>query len=172
MAAAKPKTVKAEISKKTTDAKPVVASTESGGELTQILKELQAIRAGLAPAPAPKPTNGDPLEHSVDSMRRLLSELLSQHNEWILGRLVSLREDALDAPKVLEGLDELLGELGAIRFGAESLDFVDPLVHTVVEERADESVSEGVILETVRPGYRTGNGAVLVRANVAISRRN
>jgi molecular chaperone GrpE (heat shock protein) len=71
---------------------------------------------------------------------------------------------------VLERLDSLLENLGAVRFEAETLDAVDPLIHVVVEEREQVDAPEGVIVQTVRPGFRTARGLVVCKAAVAVSR--
>jgi molecular chaperone GrpE (heat shock protein) len=149
-----------------------VSTASANSESSQILREIQALRALLTSNPAPARAADEALERGVDSMRRLLSELLEQQNQWILSRLIALRAAAAAAPKVAQGLEQLLDELGAIRFRAESFDHVDPRVHTVVEERPNASVSAGTILETLQPGFRSGNGVVLAKASVAVSRRD
>ena len=50
------------------------------------------------------------------------------------------------------------------------MDFVDPLIHVVVEERRVDSAPDGVVLETLRPGYRTARGLVVCKAAVAVNR--
>jgi hypothetical protein len=137
----------------------------------QILRELKELRRHLAPPPVPARSAEAALERGVDSMRRLLSELIEQHDQWILSRLIAIRAAAGRAPKAVQAVDQLLEDLGAIRFRAESFDHVDPLVHSVVEERPSATATEGVILETLQPGFRTGTGAVLAKANVAVSRK-
>jgi molecular chaperone GrpE (heat shock protein) len=57
-----------------------------------------------------------------------------------------------------------------VRFTAERLAWVDPLIHTVAAEKQDPNAPAGVVLETVKAGYRTGRGAVLARAAVVINR--
>ena len=69
------------------------------------------------------------------------------------------------------GIDALMDELGAIRFSANTMEHMDPLIHTMMEERASEGVVAGVILESLRPGYRTGSGRILAKAMVAVSGR-
>ncbi len=69
-------------------------------------------------------------------------------------------------------LERLLNSLGASRFTAEPMDFVDPLIHVVVEERRDDGTPDGVVIETVRPGYRTARGAVVSKAAVVVNRRS
>ncbi len=117
------------------------------------------------------------LEGAVDSLRRLLSELLERRMESVLSDLVDIRREALAAAngqsrRVVERLDQILETLGAVRFDAEPLDVVDPLIHSVVDERWQKTEPDGVILETMRPGYRTARGLVLCRAAVAVNRRS
>jgi molecular chaperone GrpE (heat shock protein) len=73
---------------------------------------------------------------------------------------------------MVERLDHLLETLGAVRFAAEPMDIVDPLIHVVLEERRDASAPDGVILEALRPGYRTARGLVVGKAAVAVNRRS
>lgn len=147
-----------------------VSAPQATSDPTPILAELKNIRS-LLQLDRSAPASADQvLESGVTSIRRLLSELLEKQTDWILARLVALRETAVDSPRVARALDALLDDLGAVRFRAESLDCVDPLVHTVVEERPVSDMTEGLIVETVRPGYRTGVGTVLAKACVAVSR--
>jgi hypothetical protein len=153
--------------------KMVPAAGEPTAGTDQILTELKALRALLQPSDRSVPTSADHvLESGVHSIRRLLSELLEKQTHGILARLVALLDTAAEAPRVAREIEALLDELGAVRFRAESWDFVDPLVHTVVEERPRSDMTEGLIIATIRPGYRTGVGTVLAKAGVAVSRRN
>jgi hypothetical protein len=152
---------------------PVPATSGPAAGTGQILAELKALRAFLQPSDRSLPTSADHvLESGVHSIRRLLSELLEKQTHGILARLVALLDTATEAPRVAREIEALLDELGAVRFRAESLDYVDPLVHTVVEERPQSDMTEGLIVATIRPGYRTGVGTVLAKACVAVSRRN
>lgn len=112
------------------------------------------------------------LDGAVDSLRRLLSELVEGRLESVARELAELRREAAagaERARLLELVDDLLERLGAVRFSAESLDVVDPLIHTVVEERRSAGVPRGVIIEGVRPGFRSGRGLVLCKAAVAVS---
>ena len=104
-------------------------------------------------------------------MRRLLSELLEQRLESIARELADVRRALAgsDPASGIEQLDDLLDRLGAVRFSAEPLDVVDPLIHTVVAERPGNGVPRGVVLEAVRPGFRSSRGLVLAKAAVAVS---
>src|SRR5512139_1190329 len=149
--------------------------------LQAILAEIRTVKEILQPPPPTQGTraaavNDAALESSVDSLRRLLSELIEQHMESVVRDLAHIRLDAAaiatrDGRGLLERLDDMLERLGAIRFEAEPMDVVDPLIHAVVEERRQADAPEGVILGTVRPGFRTPRGLIACKAAVAINRR-
>jgi hypothetical protein len=129
-----------------------------------------------APAPPPAPSATEPLtgplDGAVDSLRRLLSELLEQRLESVARDLAEVRRALAaggDLSTGLQQIDDLLDRLGAVRFSAEPLDVVDPLIHTVVAERPGNGVPRGVVLEAVRPGFRSSRGLVLAKAAVAVS---
>jgi hypothetical protein len=112
------------------------------------------------------------VEGAVDSLRRLLSELLEHRLEGVAGALADIRREVAagaGAERVLDLVDELLHRVGAVRFAAEPLDVVDPLIHVVVEERTAAGVPRGVIVEALQPGFRNSRGLVLSKAAVAVS---
>lgn len=112
------------------------------------------------------------LDGAVDSLRRLLGELVERRLEAVAREVAEVRRvvaAGADAERVLGAIDELLHGLGALRFSAQPMDVIDPLIHAVVEERRAAGVPPGVILEAVRPGFRSGRGLVLARAAVAVS---
>jgi hypothetical protein len=134
-------------------------------------------RVAKAPAGAvteaitPSPGDGV-LDGAVDSLRRVLGDLLEARVESLARDLAELRREAAagaEREHLLELLDGVLARLGAIRFSAEALDVVDPLIHVVIEERRAPGVPRGVIVEAVRPGFRSGRGLVLCKAAVAVS---
>lgn len=144
--------------------------------LEPIFTQLRDLRQMVEKLIAPPVVADAALDTSVDSMRRLLSELLEQRLEFVVKDLVGIRSAAANLPgdnaaRVVERLDHLLEELGAVRYTAEPMDVVDPLIHTVVDERRLADTPEGVIVETVRPGYRTARGFVVCKAAVAINQR-
>ncbi len=148
--------------------------------LQAILAEIRSVKGMLQPRSTdgtrPAATTDAALESSVDSLRRLLSELIEQHMESVIRDLAEIRRQASIIPAgnghaLLDRLDDLLERLGAIRFEAEPMDVVDPLIHAVVEERRQADVPDGVILATVRPGFRTVRGLIACKAAVAINRR-
>ena len=151
--------------------KAAAAETKSG------TAKARAVRAHAeAPEERPAPPVGRPVEAmldgAVESLRRLLGELLEQRLEAVARDAAEVHREVAagaDRERVLRLLDELLQGLGASRFTAQPLDVVDPLIHTVVEERRADGVPSGVILEAVRPGFRSGRGLVLARAAVTVS---
>jgi molecular chaperone GrpE (heat shock protein) len=145
---------------------------ESG--IAELLQEIRGLKAVVEQLVTPKPAIDEGLEATVDSLRRLLSELIEQRLESVIGDLADIRREAANAAAkdgsgLIARLDELLESLGAVRFEAEAMDVVDPLIHTVVAERQQGDVPAGVIIETLRPGYRTSRGRVVCKAAVAVS---
>jgi molecular chaperone GrpE (heat shock protein) len=131
-----------------------------------------------APAPVTRPVTAAAsradrtLDGAVDSLRRLLSELLEQRLEAVARDLADVRRvltSGAESDTVLDRIDDLLDQVGAVRFAAEPLDVVDPLIHTVVDERPGNGAPRGVVLEGVRPGFRSARGLVLAKAAVAVS---
>ena len=155
--------------------KPVDAAAPIGTRLRAIENTVAEIHKLLMPPLAA--ASDRPLEASVDSLRRLLSELVEQRMEAVVRDLVEIRRQAASrtadaTQRTLDRLDDVLHALGAVRFEAEPMDVVDPLIHSVTEERRAEEAPEGVIVATVAPGYRSGRGLVLCKAAVAVSRGN
>lgn len=140
-------------------------------ELKAIRDDLAAMRRMLEQLTAPAAGDDPSLESGVDSMRRLLSDLMDARMDSVIAGVAALRASAADPKGLAERVDTLLEELGAVRFEAERLDFVDPLIHQVVAERRDDAAPEGVVLATVTPGYRTGRGRIVCKAGVVVNRR-
>jgi hypothetical protein len=115
------------------------------------------------------------LESGVDSMRRLLSELTERRTDSLLSELTAIRETIADPhpdpAAALARVDRLLDRLGATSFSAAKLDFVDPAIHDVTAERLLAGVPDGVVVETLRPGWRSAGGALVAKACVAVNRR-
>jgi hypothetical protein len=155
-----------------------VAAHEPG--LQAIFGEIRTVKQMVEKLVTPFGSNGSradaALESSVDSLRRLLSELIEQRMEAVVRDLVDIRRQAAAVAQrkgagIIERLDHVLESLGAIAFEAEPMDAVDPLIHAVTEERQKADAPDGVILETVRPGFRTARGVVVCKAAVAVNRR-
>ncbi len=143
----------------------IAALREEIDGLKDVVQRLVSPLAGAADVP---------LEGAVDSLRRLLSELIERRMESAITDLAEVRRAAAASAAggaVVERLDQLLEKFGAVRFEAEAMDMVDPLIHVVLEERRDAEAPDGVILEALRPGYRTGRGLVVCKAAVAVNRR-
>lgn len=138
-----------------------------------VMAELGAIKALLAASPPAAASPAEALEAGADAIRRVLSETIERHNETIIKEL----SDALgsladrDADGAVRRLDSLLAKLGAVRFGADRLDFFDPLIHAAVREDSLADVPDGVVTATLRPGCKTGRGVIAAKARVAVNRR-
>ncbi len=149
-------------------------------QLEAVTKELRTVNTllqQLVPPPRLTDASGDTvLEGAVNSLRRLLSELIEERMEAVVRDLAQLRTEATSPSsdtggRVVARLDQLLESLGALKFEARRFDAIDPLIHIAVEERHEEALPDGVVLVTVRPGFRSGRGAVLCKAAVAVNRR-
>src|SRR5262245_14475504 len=146
-----------------------------GGRQRQ--KKKPPARVATAPAgpvtEAVTPPAGDGLlDAAIGSLRCVLGDLLDARVESVARDLAELRREAAagtEPERLVEQLDGLLARLGAIPFSAEAFDVVDPLIHVVIEERRATGVPRGVIVEAVRPGFRSGRGLVLCKAAVAVS---
>jgi len=154
-----------------------IAPREPG--LRAILEEIRSVKQMVEKLLTPFGSEGRTeaaLESSVYSLRRLLSELIEQQMEAVVKDLVDIRRLAAAVAQrkgtgIIERLDQVLEDLGTTRFEAEPMDVVDPLIHAVIEERQQAEAPDGVILETVRPGFRTARGVVVCKAAVAVNRR-
>jgi hypothetical protein len=142
----------------------------------EVLGELKGLRAMMERTAAPSPSSDAVLETGVDSLRRLLSDLMEQRMENHMAGLVDLRFAAVsmdrdDAATLVAHIDRLLYDMGAIKFEADRMDYVDPLIHEIVAEHHDDDLPDGVIVETLLPGFRTARGAIVSKAHVAVNRR-
>jgi molecular chaperone GrpE (heat shock protein) len=159
-----------------TNADPAATRDVAGPGLDTILEELRSVKRMLEQLAPPSNQSDAGLDASVDSLRRLLTELLEQRMESVVRDLVDVRREAAglagdDSSRIVARLEALLERLGAVRFEAEPMDVVDPLIHVVVDERQQADVPDGLILETVRPGYRTARGLIVCKAAVAVNQR-
>jgi len=159
-----------------TAAQPPASAQAPEATMREILAELGSHRRMLEKISAPLPSADAALESGVDSMRRLLTELLESRVDPVIAEVAAIRSLAASETKgkvrsVIDRLDLLLNDLGAVRFEAQRLDYFDPLIHQVIAERHDADAPDRVILETVVPGYRTCRGRVVAKAGVAINRR-
>jgi molecular chaperone GrpE (heat shock protein) len=142
--------------------------------IVEILQEIRGLKAVVERLVTPQVEIDAGLDATVDSLRRLLSELIEQRLESVVRDLADIRREAAsmnveNGSGLVARLDGLLESLGAVRFEAEPMDLVDPLIHTVVAERHQADVPAGVIVETLRPGYRTSRGMIVSKAAVAVS---
>lgn len=153
--------------------RPAAPEKSTAHSLESIRQEVGALRTQLARSMAPV-TSGT-LEE-VDALRRVLNDLMEARMNDVIRELVTIRNTAASAgtsaQRVTEQMDTLLADLGAMKFEAERLEYVDPLIHSVTREVTDASLPDGVVTETIRPGFYTGHGLVVAKALVAVNRRS
>lgn len=161
--------------KATAKKKAPAAKKSTGAGTQEILAEVQSLKQMVGKL---LPSEGGPnadVDASADALRRLLSDLLERRLESVIKELAEVRGAVPvlkfpNAEPVARRLDTLLGDLGAIRYDAEQMDYMDPLIHNVVGERSVKDAPDGVILETVSPGYRTVRGLIVTKAAVVVNR--
>ena len=139
--------------------------------LLALKSEVANLRSLLTRPAEAAPTTPD---GEVDALRRTVNDLIERRMENVVRDLVVLRNLAAglaDGEPVLAGADALLTRLGAIRYDAQRLDHVDPLIHAVSRETQEADLPDGVIAASIRPGFRTSRGVVLAKALVAVNRR-
>ena len=138
------------------------------------IEELQSTVARLVTPP----TRADNVvEDGVDSLRRLISDLLERRLESVVKEVAGIRAvlpgaGAAVPPGALERIDGLLRDLGAVTFEAAPMDYFDPLIHLQVAEANQADKPDGVVLQTVRPGCRAARGTVVAKACVTVNRRS
>lgn len=143
----------------------------SDSALQDLKADVAALRAMMTKPVETLPAGPDA---EVDALRRTVNDLLERRLESVVRDLVALRNAAASlagAEAVLAGADALLTRLGAIRYDAQRLDHVDPLIHAVSRETQEADLPNGVISASLRPGFRTSRGVVLAKAQVAVNRR-
>ena len=159
--------------KKTPTPKVAITEKPTASALESIRQEVAALRTHLVKSMAPVTTGT--LEE-VDALRRVLNDLMDARMNDVISELVGIRNTAAscggEARRVTEQMDTLLSDLGAMKFEAERLEHVDPLIHTVTREISDSHLPDGVVTETIRPGFHTGRGIVVAKALVAVNRRS
>ncbi|MEI7880122.1 MAG: hypothetical protein WCI95_04520 [bacterium] len=135
-------------------------------------QEITALRTQFSRQMAPVTTGS---MEEVDALRRVLNDLMEARMNDVIRELVTIRNSAAsaggEARRIAEQMDALLSDLGAMRFEAERLEHVDPLIHTVSREVSDSSLPDGIIMETLRPGFHTPRGIIVAKALVAVNRR-
>ncbi len=144
--------------------------------LAELLAEFRAHRARVETIPIPSPRTALLIDQSAETLRRMLSDLIEQRMESVIEQLVQLRLDleiasSAGLSRIIQSMDRILDDLGATRFEAEVLDYFDPLIHLVVEERPSPTEPEGTVAATLRPGFKTSRGRVVAKARVAVHRK-
>jgi hypothetical protein len=164
-------------SKPVAKTKPAPAAKPASPDLiSELLAEFRAHRARVETTPIPSPRTALLLDQSAETIRRMLGDLIEQRMESVIEQLVQLRLDLESAStagltRIIQSMDRVLDDLGATRFDAEILDYFDPLIHLVVEERTNPTEPEGTVAATLRPGFKTSRGRVVAKARVAVHRK-
>jgi molecular chaperone GrpE (heat shock protein) len=151
---------------------PAQSVSGTGNEtLAALREEIAGLRTAVEKSLSPVAAGS---LDEVDALRRVLSYLFEAKIENILRDLVAVRQAAAalaGGQNMVADLDALLANLGAVRFEAERLEHVDPLIHAITREVQDGKLDDAVIVATTRPGFRTARGAVIAKALVTVNRR-
>jgi hypothetical protein len=145
--------------------------TTSRAPIDALVRELATLRATVEKQlVAPSATS--PMDE-VNAIRRVLTDILENRSILFLQKLASIRQVVpLSSRDILDRIDALMEDMGAITFDAERLEHLDPVIHSVGREVSDPQLPDGVIVETLHPGCRTARGQVLTKARVSINRRD
>ncbi|MBA4388384.1 MAG: nucleotide exchange factor GrpE [Verrucomicrobia bacterium] len=139
--------------------------------MDRVLQEISALKGLLVHKAKPHAADAV-MDAEVDALRRMLGELMDKRVIGMAEKLVALRlAIAARREDALHQADALLKSLGVVAFKAGVNDYLDPLIHTVVEERNVADLPDGVVVETIKEGYRTAGGVVIARANVAVNNK-
>ena len=145
----------------------------SGAGIEALRQEITALRTQFSRQSAPVTTGS---MEEVDALRRVLNDLMEARMNDVIRELVTIRNSSAsaggEARRIAEQMDALLANLGAMRFEAERLEHIDPLIHAVSREISDPSLPDGIIMETLRPGFHTSRGIIVAKALVAVNRRS
>lgn len=167
-ATAKPKKTVSNLKPTPADQSPAPLS-----EMEALRQEITALRTQFSRQMAPVTTGS---MEEVDALRRVLNDLMEARMNDVIRELVTIRNSASsaggEARRIAEQMDTLLADLGTMKFEAERLEHVDPLIHTISREAADPSLPDGIILETLRPGFHTSRGLIVAKALVSVNRRS
>lgn len=143
------------------------SSSLSCNELAQQISQLRESIFERFPHPSIHSTADE-----VNAIRRVIADILEARMFAVLQKLAALRQSVpLDASELANRVDVILEDLGAIRFTAERIEHLDPVIHEVGKEVHETQVPDGVIVSTIRPGWRTAQGQILARAVVSLNRR-
>jgi hypothetical protein len=153
------------------------AEAEFAAFAEEVLKELRKLQAAVMPKTRRPRAADEGLESATNSIRRVLSDCFERDHESLLLDLIRARQELADPERrdptaALRHLDGVIDRLGALEFSARPRDFVDPAIHEVRAERRVNGLPEGVVAESLRPGFRSRSGVVILKAWVAVNRRS
>lgn len=147
------------------------ASPASAGRatdpLTREVAQLRETLNRLVVTPAISGTTDE-----VNAIRRIVADIMESRMTVFLQKLASIRHSVpLESVDLVSRIDSLLEDMGGLTYTAERLEHLDPVIHEVGRETQDGALPDSVIVETIRPGWRTVRGQVLSRALVCLNRR-
>lgn len=149
---------------------PAKSAGAAHAPIDALVKELATLRATVEKQLVTPPVAG-PMDE-VDAIRRLMADIIENRNSVFLQKLALIRHAAPPQSRdLLERIDALMEDMGAIPFEAERLEHLDPVIHNVAREVQDPLLPDGVIAETLQPGFRAARGRILAKALVSINRR-
>lgn len=127
-----------------------------------------------------------PLDRATATFHRLVNEVVDDHLSEMLPPLAALRnemaqkatdESSNGSPhrdlfaRGAETIDHVLTLAGAERYEARIGQNYDPLIHLAVGETNLADLGNGVVSESLQPGFRSTQGKVIAAARVRINRR-
>ena len=145
-------------------------ASSSGSPISALITELASLRASIDKR-SPTLNHAGPMDE-VDVIRRVLADIMENRMSAFLQRLACIRQSIpVQSQDVLDRMDALMQDMGAVAFEAERLEHLDPVIHSVGREVHDPQLPDGVIAGTLHPGFRTAQGQILSKALVSINRR-
>lgn len=130
-----------------------------------------------------------PLDRATATFQRLVTEVVDDQLATLLPPIVTLRNDlelrgTEAAPSgrgqddwkeflanSVEMLDQTLVQIGVAKYDPHAGVPFDSLIHLAVGETRRDDLPEGVVSESLQPGFRTARGKVISLAHVKVNRR-
>ncbi len=130
-----------------------------------------------------------PLDRATTTFQRLVTEVVDDQLATLLPPIVALRNDlefrGTEASpsgrgqddwkdflaNSVEMLDQTLVQVGVARYEPHAGVPFDSLIHLAVGETRRDDLPEGVVSESLQPGFRTARGKVISPARVKVNRR-
>ena len=154
--------------------------------------QMNTALASLTELAAAKRDRGDavihtaPLDRATAMFQRLLNDVVDEHLSDMLPTLVALRCEMADRAGDAQAadshdddfferggdmLDQVLSSAHVGRFDARQGEAFDSLIHLAIGETGQDDLADGMVAESVRPGFRASDGKVIAPARVKVNRR-